>query len=161
MEIFAIIIIFLAGWIASKIISKHFEGRYQTSLHDIFILSEQASELESKIKAQIEEVISRVNVPKYSFIDLDDLVLADRSIVYTKQPISTYYNKRSGKMLSIPELSSTLIVTKREIDFYDLETLLANTKYQDSVVYKAQGPEEREEEKEESKKKILPFSRIK
>lgn len=153
MEIIAIIIVLVVGWSVSRAIGKNFRNRYEKLLRDISLRTEQISHLESKVQAQIGEALSLIHSRKHRSIGLEDLVILDRYVVYTKRPIATYYNTRSGEVLALSGSESTLIISKTEIESRDLQHLIASK----SQRSRFQKPEEKKESKKDEN--IIPFRR--
>lgn len=127
MELVSILILIVIWWGTSYTI----ERRGRQARHEfVGALSDRLQEtlrLQSQIEAGFKRMPDlRARERRHRPIDMENLVLVDRSVVYTKKSIETYYEVKSGRVVALSGPESMLMISKAEISSRELQDLIAS-----------------------------------
>ena len=125
MEGYCLGIVLLLGWFVSNRVQRRTVRQRDALLERLNEKAARMRRVESELDERFRMVSSRFSPhPTRHRIDLRNFILVDRSLMYTKRAVQTYYNLVTGEVAAIYGQESMLVVSKREIDRSDLERLL-------------------------------------
>ena len=152
MDFVCLAIVLIIGIVVSRRIRHRTVAQHGQLLAGISAKTERLRQLESELQQKIsqqqrESTVSHTRHP----IDLEKLVLLDRSVVYMKRSVQTYYDVNSGNIFAFSSPATMLVSNKLEIEHQDLIRFFA--------AESSRAQKEPEEAKIKDYRNVIPFRR--
>lgn len=150
MDLLSLVLVLVVGILISRRISKRIKTQQDELLAHISEKTERLKRFESELVAETRhQEWESLGLHTKRCIGLENLVLLDRSVVYTKRSVETYYDENSGHVFAFSSNPIMLVSSKFEIEPQDLRSfLLSESKRTQKVM---------EEPEIEGYQKIIPI----